>query len=155
MYEASLIPWRSRNVPFKDQWRFEVALQIGIRRRSWFLSVPPSAAHPSPPTTAATLLNKVRLRRRGTVLPVSTTHHLTIALLLLRWVAACHARRRLLDHRVALAVGVLLVLKVLRARRGSAVAGSRAVVEACRPRNLLVLLGEQGLLVLELLLADG
>ena len=116
---------------------------------------PPSATNPSPPTTATSLLDKVRLWWRGTVLPVSTTHHLAVALLLGRRVAAGHARRRLLlYHRVALAVRVL-VLKVLRCRRGIAVAGSRAVVEACRPEDLLVLLGEQGLLVLELLLADG
>lgn len=118
------------------------------------MSILPSAAYPSPPAPAASLLDEVRLWWRGAVLPVATTHHLTIALLLRRRVATCHAGRGLLDHRVALAVRVL-VLKVLRCGRGIPVAGSRAVVEARGSWDLLVLLGEQGLLVLELLLANG
>lgn len=102
-----------------------------------------SAAYSSPPAaaTAASLLDKLRWWRRGAVLPVSTAHHLTVGLLLVSRVAAGHAWWWLLDHWVALAVRVL-VLKVLRSRRGVAVAGSRAVVEACRTRDLLMLLGK-------------
>lgn len=84
---------------------------------------------------------------------VAATHHLTVALLLRRWVAAGHARWRLLHHGVALAVGIL-ILHLLRGRRSGTVRTTRAVVEASRTRHLLMLLGKHGLLVLELLLAD-
>ena len=84
---------------------------------------------------------------------VTATHHLAVALLLRRWVAAGHARWRLLHHGVALAVGIL-ILHLLRSRRSATVCSTRAIVEASRTRHLLVLLGKHGLLVLKLLLAD-